>query len=62
MKALQFIASQWARHGTKWLGTAQAIVSSLVLLDGFNTKPWLVANVVLGALTIRRGFTNSKAP
>lgn len=61
MKLITRIIRIWTQHGTKLLGTAQTIVSGVVLIDGFNTKGWLVANVVLGALTIKRGYVNSKS-
>jgi len=55
----------WKRDGTKMLGTLQVIVTGLMAIEGLVPKDelkwWLAANVVLGALTIRRGYVNTKA-
>lgn len=63
---MNYAISLWKRDGTKVLGTLQIIVSGLPVIDGLipvgNMKYWAAANVVLGALTIKRGYTNSKAP
>lgn len=54
----------WADHGTKILGTVTAIIPGLLGIDGLipapQTKYWLAAGVVIGALTVQRGFNNSK--
>lgn len=59
-----FIVRAWKAHGTKILGTASAIVGGLILvpelIPALHMKWWQAVNVVLGALTVRRGFTNSK--
>jgi hypothetical protein len=65
METLKFIWSIWVDHGTKVLGTLSVIVSGLVLIPDLispgHAKYWQAANVVLGALTINRGVTNSKS-
>jgi len=54
----------WKNHGTKILGTAQIIVSGFAGVSGLipadHVKYWLAANIVLGALTVNRGFENTK--
>lgn len=54
----------WTNHGTKALGTAGLIVSGLLvipdLIPAAHMKWWLAANVIVDALTVRRGYTNSK--
>lgn len=53
----------WDDHGTKVLGTLATIVASLITIPGLIPEPhlkwWSAANVVLGALTVKRGYTNS---
>lgn len=53
----------WNGHGTKILGTTAVIVNGLLLIPDLiapgHSKYWQAANVVLGALTVNRGFTNS---
>lgn len=57
-------ANLYQDHGTKILGALGAVVPSLMAIDGMvtadNMKYWLAANAVVGALTVKRGFTNSK--
>lgn len=66
MDVIRWLIAQWSAHGTKWLGTAAAIVASLLLVPELipvaQVKWWQAANAVLGVLTVRRGFTNSRAP
>jgi hypothetical protein len=54
----------WTEHGTKILGTAQTIVAGFITIPGLITPEmlpyWGAANVVLAAVTINRGFTNSR--
>ena len=61
MKAL---LDYWDSHGTKILGSAAAVVAALVvtpaLLPAEVIKVLQVANIVLGVLTVKRGFTNSQ--
>lgn len=58
------IRAYWAGHGTKLLGTASAIVAGLILVPDLiataHMRWWQAANVILGVLTVRRGFDNSK--
>lgn len=53
----------WNSHGTKILGTLASIVSGLLLVPDFipvhQMKFWQAASVVLGVITVKRGFTNS---
>lgn len=59
------IVGYWAGHGTKVLGTLAAIVAGLLLVPDLipaaHMKFWQAANVVLGVLTVQRGFANSQA-
>lgn len=61
MKAL---SKYWRYHGTKVLGTIQVVVAGLLAVPEVIAQPhmkyWLAANAILGGLTVRRGFTNSK--
>ena len=62
MKAL---LDYWDEHGTKILGSLAAIVAALLVAPdlippGLATKLLQGANIVLGVLTVRRGFTNSE--
>ena len=61
---MKTIISYWTNHGTKILGGTQAALSGMVAISGLippeHIKYWLAANVVLGAMTINRGFTNSR--
>ncbi len=63
---MKAIARWYRNHGTKILGTLGAIIPALLGIDGLipmsHQKYWLAAGVVIGAFTIGRGFTNSKAP
>lgn len=60
---LQAIRLQWTDHGTKFLGATTATLSGLLaipeLVPAGHVKYWAAANVVLGVITINRGFTNS---
>jgi hypothetical protein len=65
MNWLQTAVALWADHGTKILGTLQTIVTGLVLIENLIPEAhepyWQAAAVVLGAMTINRGFTNTRA-
>lgn len=54
----------WRDHGTKVLGSSQAVISGFIAISGLippeNVKYWLAANVVIGAMTVQRGFTNTR--
>jgi len=58
------VALAWRSHGTKVLGSCSAILPGLLAIDGLVPKAqmkwWLAANVVIGALTVHRGFVNSQ--
>jgi hypothetical protein len=55
--------SQWKKDGTKMLGTVGTIIPALLTIEGLipkdHMKYWLAAGVVIGALTVRRGYTNT---
>ena len=55
----------WNNHGTKLLGYAQAILAGWLLIPGLfdpdNLKWAQAAGVVLGVLTVRRGYVTSTA-
>lgn len=64
------IKRTWINHGTKVLGWATIIVSSALtantvltpeqaLISPGQLKWFVFANIVLGALTVKRGYTNS---
>lgn len=67
------IKQTWIDHGTKLLGLATIVVSSALsanamiqpgqspLIPPDHMKWFLLANVLLGALTVKRGFTNSNS-
>lgn len=54
----------WNEHGTKILGTLAGIVAGLItvpnLIPSEHVPYWSAANIVLGVMTVNRGFTNSK--
>jgi hypothetical protein len=58
------ITKYWRDHGTKVLGTSTAIISGFLTIPDLISHPHVkyvaAANVVLGALTISRGFVNTK--
>lgn len=62
MKAL---LDYWDSHGTKILGSTAAVVATLLAAPalipaGAVFKALQIANIVLGVLTVKRGFTNSQ--
>jgi hypothetical protein len=64
MKLWRWLKRYWKNHGTKALGFLSMVVSGLPPIDGLiaaHHKPyWSAAGVILGALTIQRGMTNTK--
>ncbi len=64
MKALNWIVAVWKSSGTKILGAATMIVAGLPQIEGLvpdTHKPyWAAANLILGALTVQRGVTNTR--
>lgn len=58
------IIKYWRGHGTKALGSLSIIIPGLLAIDKLvppdHMKYWLAANVVVGALTVKRGFSNTK--
>lgn len=58
------IIKLWRAHGTKILGFLSTIAAGFPLIDGLisdEAKPyWAAANIVFGALTVQRGYRNSK--
>lgn len=65
MTYLEYLIAHWREHGTKLLGVATLVVSSALsvpdLISPERIKYWLFANALLGGLTVKRGFTNTKA-
>jgi hypothetical protein len=55
----------WNHHGTKILGTAQALVSGWVLIPNLIPSDLVplahAINVTLGVLTVQRGITNTRS-
>ncbi len=64
MKAWNWLIAFWTGHGTKVLGFFTMVVAGLPQIDGLvsdSHKPyWAAANVILGAITIQRGVTNTR--
>ena len=65
MTVLKFLWSLWGSHGTRILGTITTIVSGLLLIPELIepgvVKYWHALNVILGALTVGRGYSNAAA-
>lgn len=75
MNTIGYMQHHWAQNGTKLLGSAAAVLSTAQALLAFvSASPDFallvphkylavlsLANGVLGIITVRRGFTNSKA-
>ncbi len=61
---MRTITRYWRSHGTKILGFLTTVVAGLPMIEGLidaADKPyWSAANLILGALTIQRGVTNSR--
>ena len=61
---MEAIVAFYTNHGTKVLGTAATIVAGLISIQNLipqdHVPYWAAANVILGALTINRGFENSR--
>ena len=62
---MEKLIAVWVDHGTKVLGTVGFILSGLLVIPDLiaadHMKYYLALNVVIDGLTVRRGFTNSKA-
>ena len=60
---MRLVRSFLRDHATKVLGSAQAIISGFIVIPDLiphgSLKYWAAGNVVLGVLTIGRGFQNS---
>jgi hypothetical protein len=60
---VKYISSFFRNHSTKVLGSLQAIISGFIvipdLISSGHLKYWAATNVVLGVVTIGRGFQNS---
>lgn len=54
----------WKSHGTKVLGYITSTIPAVLLIDGLvpetHEKYYLLALVLLGGATVKRGHTNSK--
>ena len=61
---MKFILKAYRLHGTKILGFAAMIAAGFPQIDGLvaagHVKYWAAANLVLGALTVQRGVTNTR--
>lgn len=55
--------SLWKRHGTKVLGYITSTIPAVLLIDKLippeHVKFYLLALVLLGGATVKRGHTNS---
>jgi hypothetical protein len=66
MNVLKELYAFWVGHGTKILGSITGTISLFVatalsiegLIPADDMKYWLFANAFLGALIVKRGFTN----
>lgn len=63
MNTIQRIWAQWHKDGTKMLGTLGTILPGTLLIDGLvppEMRKWvLLADLIIGAVTIKRGYTNT---
>lgn len=54
----------WKRHGTKVLGYITSTIPAVLLIDDLvpkdQVKYYLLALVLLGGATVKRGHTNSQ--
>ncbi len=61
--AIKFAVERWREDGTKMLGTLGAILPGTLLIDGLvpqGLRKWvLLADLIIGAFTIKRGYTNT---
>lgn len=61
---IKYSIQKWKADGTKMLGTLTTIISGFIaipdLIAAGHVKWWAAANVVLGTLTIKRGYDNSR--
>ena len=61
---MNLLIQLWKEHGTKILGTITMIVAGFPQIDGLvapeHVKYWAAANLILGAMTVQRGITNSR--
>ncbi len=64
MNTIKWLIEYWKEHGTKILGTVNAIIGGLSiipnLISAAHQPYWTAAAVILSALTVQRGFTNGK--
>lgn len=65
MVVLNWIKNSWTQHGTKWLGGSASFVAGVLSVPGLIEqgtalqKLLQIANLLLGILTVQRGFQNS---
>jgi hypothetical protein len=61
---MKVITNAWRNHATKALGSATTILSGFIAIPDLISQPHLkyvaATNVVLGVLTVNRGFTNTR--
>lgn len=64
MKALAWLVAYYGAHGTKILGCLTMVVAGLPQIDGLvasaNKPYWAAANLILGAITVQRGVSNTR--
>jgi hypothetical protein len=55
----------WKRHGTKVLGYITSTIPAVLLIEGLipptQVKYYLLALVLLGGATVKRGHTNTNS-
>ena len=65
MKFIEWLCGVWQSHGTKILGGLAMIVAGFPQIAGLvpeHHKPyWAAANLILGAMTVQRGVTNTRS-
>ncbi|MFO1465880.1 MAG: hypothetical protein U1F35_05480 [Steroidobacteraceae bacterium] len=53
----------WVDHGTKVLGNVSTLIAGFIAIPDLiakeHVKWWAASLVVLGVMTVKRGFTNS---
>ena len=61
---MNVVIQLWNSHGTKILGTLAMVVAGFPQIDGLvapeHVKYWAAANLILGAMTVQRGITNTR--
>lgn len=61
---MRTILKLYTSHGTKILGFLTMVVAGLPEVEGLvepgHRKYWTAANIIIGAITVQRGVTNTR--